>query len=99
MTAFFVPDTPAGEQTDRAYEDLRRYAQLTAGRPARATRIFSLSCRRGGADCESRVGCEDPSGANTVDAIFDVGEGYAILWRGGHAIVTKRQTYEAVEFD
>jgi hypothetical protein len=99
MTAFFVPDTPAGEQTDRAYEDLRRYAQLTAGRPARATRIFSLSCRRGGADCESRVGCEDPSGVNTVDAIFDVGEGYAILWRGGHAIVTKRQTYEAVEFD
>ena len=29
MTAFFIPDTPAGEQADRAYEDLRRYAQLT----------------------------------------------------------------------
>jgi hypothetical protein len=100
MTAFFVPDTPAGEQTDRAYEDLRHYAQLTAGRPPRATRIFSLSARRGGADCETRVGGEDPSGANTVYAIFDVGEeGYAVLWRGGHAIVTKRQTYEAVEFD
>lgn len=99
MTAFFIPDTPPGEQTNRAYEDLRRYAQLTWGRPARATRIFSLSCRRGGADCETRVGGEDPSGASTVYAVFDVGESYAILWRGGHAMVTKRQTYEAVEFD
>jgi hypothetical protein len=99
MTAFFIPDTPAGEQTDRAYEDLRGYAQLTAGRPARAKRIFSLSCRRDGADCETRVGGQDPSGGKTVDAIFDIGVGYAILWRGGHAIVTKRQTYEAVEFD
>ena len=99
MTAFFIPDTPPGEQTNRAYEDLRRYAQLTAGRPARSRRIFSLSCRRGGADSETRVGGEDPSGGDTVHAIFDIGEGYAIFWRGGHAIVTKRQTYEAVEFD
>ena len=99
MTAFFIPGTPSGQQTDRAYEDLRRDAQLTAGRPTRPTRIFSLSCRRGGADCETRVGGQAPSGANTVHAIFDIGEGYAILWRGGHAIVTKRQTYEAVEFD
>jgi hypothetical protein len=99
MTAFFIPDTPAGEQTDRAYEDLRRYAQLTAGRPTRSRRIFSLSCRRDGADGETRVGSEDPCGADTVHAIFDIGKGYAILWRGGHAIVTKRQTYAAVEFD
>ena len=99
MTAFFIPGTPAGQQTDRAYEDLRRDAQLTAGRPTRPARIFSLSCRRGGADCETHVGGQDPSGANTVHAIFDIGEGYAIVWRGGHAIVTKRQTYEAVEFD
>ena len=78
MTAFFIPDTPAGERTDRAYEDLRRHAQLTAGRPTRARRIFALSCRSGGADCETHVGGEDPSGANTVHAIFDIGEGYAI---------------------
>jgi hypothetical protein len=99
VTAFFIPDTPLGEQTNRAYEDLRRYAQLTAGRPARARRIFSVSFRRGGADSETRVGGDDPTGGNTVHAIFDVGEGYVILWRGGHAIVTKRQTYETVEFD
>ena len=58
-----------------------------------------LSCRSGGADYETRVGGDGPSGANTVHAIFDIGEGYAILWRSGHAIVTKRPTYEAVELD
>jgi len=99
MTAFFIPDTPAGEQTARAYEDLRQYAQHTAGRPARARRIFSLTCRRDGTDSETRVGNNDPSVGTTVHAIFDIGDGYAIIWRGGHAIVTKRQTYEAVEFD
>jgi hypothetical protein len=99
MTSFFVPDTPPGDQTDRAYEDLRRYAEITAGRPARARRIFWLSYRRGGADSETSVGSYDPSGEGTVHAIFDIGDGYAILWRGGHAIVAKRQTYQAVEFD
>jgi hypothetical protein len=39
------------------------------------------------------------SGGTTVRAIFDVGDGYAILWRGGHEIVAKRPTYLAVEFD
>jgi hypothetical protein len=99
MTAFFVPNTPLGEQTERAYEDLRQYAQLTAGSPARARRIFALSCRRGGTDSETRVGDDDPFGGKTVYAIFDVGEGYAIVWRGGHTIVTKRQTYAAQEFE
>jgi hypothetical protein len=34
-----------------------------------------------------------------VHAIFAVGDGYAIVWHGGHAIVAKRQTYAALEFD
>jgi hypothetical protein len=67
--------------------------------PPRARRIFKLSCRRRGADCETCVGAHDPSGGETVRAIFDVDVGYAILWRGGHEIVAKRQTYPAVEFD
>jgi hypothetical protein len=99
MTAFFVPDTPAGEQSDRAYEDLRQYAEFTAGRPARPSRIFSLTCRREGNDCQSRVGDVDPEGGAKVHAIFDTGKEYLIVWRGGHALVTKRHTYEAVEFD
>lgn len=99
MTSFFVPDTPAGEQTDRAYQDLRQYALLTIGRPMRDRRIFALSCRRGGSDSETRVGDDDPAGGATVHAIFDIGDAYVVVWRGGHAIVTKRHTYEAVDFE
>jgi len=99
MTAFFVPGTPSGEQTVRAYEDLRRYAELAAGRPARSTRICRLSRRRAGADCETRVGAEDMWDGKTVYAIFDVGDGYLVLGRGGHETVAKHQTYMAVEFD
>lgn len=38
VTAFFVPGIPLGEQTVRAYEDLCRCAELTAGRPERSAR-------------------------------------------------------------
>jgi hypothetical protein len=99
MTAFFVPDTPAGEQSDRAYEDLRQYAEFDSGEHARSRRIFSLSCRRDGSDCETRVGDVDPGGGAKVHAIFDTGNAYVIVWRGGHAVVTKRHTYEAIDFD
>ena len=99
MTAFFVPGTPSGEHTDRAYEDLCRYAESAAGRPPRSRRIFALSCRRGGMDSEARVGRDDPVGGDLVHAIFDVGDGYLVVWRNGHTTVTKRQTYEAVDFD
>jgi hypothetical protein len=98
MAAFFVPDTPAGEQTDRAYEDLRLYAEFTTGCSARDRRILSLSARRAGSDSVTQVGEDDPDGGSTVHAIFDIGDAYAIVWRGGHAIVTKKQTYEAVDF-
>jgi hypothetical protein len=98
MTAFFVPDTPIGDQANRAYEDLRRHAEVDAGRAPRLRRIYKLSCRRGGADSETCVGDLDPSGG-TVHAIFDIGDRYAIYMPGGHEIVTKRQTYDVVDFD
>jgi hypothetical protein len=47
MTVFFIPDKPPGEHTDRAYEDLRRYAALTSGRPPRTGRMFSQLPARG----------------------------------------------------
>jgi hypothetical protein len=34
-----------------------------------------------------------------MHSIFAVGDGYAIVWRGGHGIVAKRQTYAAVGAD
>ena len=98
MTAFFVPGAPLGEPSDRAYEDLRDRAELDVGRAPRALRIYKLSCRRGGADCETCVG-EHDLGGGTVHAIFDFGDGYAVYVHGGHEIVTKRQTYAVVEFD
>ena len=98
MTAFFVPDTPVGEQCDRAYEDLRRHAEFDAGRAPRSRRIYKLSCRRGGADSETCVGEPDVTGG-TVHAIFDIGDRYAVYMPGGHEIITKRQTYDVVDFD
>jgi hypothetical protein len=99
MTAFFVPDTPPGEQTSRAYEDLRLHAEVATGRRARSKRIFKLSCRSGGADRETCVGTHALTGDEIVFAIFDVGDAYAVLSQGGHEILSKRQTYLAVEFD
>jgi hypothetical protein len=32
-----------------------------------------------------------------VRAIFDLRDGYAILWRGGHEFLAGRRTYLAVE--
>jgi len=98
MTRFFVPGTPAGAPSDRAYEDMRRHAELASGRAPRLRRIYKLSCRRGGADQETCVGEEDLTGG-TVYAIFDIGDRYAVYVAGGHEIVTKRQTYAVVEFD
>ena len=42
---------------------------------------------------------EPASPGETVHAIFDFGDGYAIYVPGGHEVVTKRQTYAVVEFD
>jgi hypothetical protein len=100
VTAFFIPDTPRGKQTSRAYDDLREYAEFATGRPARPPRIFKLSYRRDGVDGETCVGTPAAvPDAKVVHAIFDIGDAYAILWRGGHEVLTKKQTYLAHEFD
>jgi hypothetical protein len=98
MTAFFVPGAPQGQQADQAYEDLRDRAELDVGRAPRALRIYKLSCRRGGADCETCVG-EHDLGGETVHAIFDFGDHYAVCRPDGHEMVSKRQTYAVIAFD
>jgi hypothetical protein len=99
MTAFFVPGVSAGQQTVLAYEDLRTYVEATTGAPARSLRLCALNCRRQGMDLESRVGAKDPLGGGVVHGIFATRDGYVIVWSGGHAVLGKRQIYEAVEFD
>jgi hypothetical protein len=99
VTAFFVPGAPPGDQTERAYEDLRRHAEITSGRPPRSRRIYKLICRRGGSDCETCVGEHDPVGDGTVHAIFEIGDAYAVYARGGCQSISKRQTYTVIEFE
>ena len=99
MSRFFVPGALPGGEAERAYDELRTYAENRAGRPTRATRIEALHCRRDGADSEFRVGESDPGSGGTVHAIFATGDGYAVVWEGGHAILSKRQIYQAIPFD
>jgi hypothetical protein len=99
MTAFFVPGIVPGEQTHRAYEQLRAYAEARTGRAPRPEHIYSLLCRRTGADTEARVGEPDPCDGSTVLAIFADREGYVVVWEDGHAQVGRHEAYEAVAFD
>jgi hypothetical protein len=99
MTTFFVPGEAPGPPTQRAYDELRGYAEACSGQLARPDLIFSLSFRRGGADTETRVGEPDPDGGGMVLAIFASHDGYTIVWRGGHASVGRKETYEAIPFD
>lgn len=99
MTSFFVPGADPGPATEQVYEELRGYAEACSGRLARRELIFALSYRHGGADTQMRVGEPDPSGGRTVLAIFASQDGYTIVWRGGHANVGRRETYEAIPFD
>ena len=99
MTPFFVPGETPGEPTQRAYEALRGYVEAQTGHRTRTDAIFALSCRRTGADTESRVGELDPHTRQMVLAIFASREGYTIVWSGGHADVSRRQAYAATLFD
>jgi hypothetical protein len=99
MTTFFVPGAAPGVATQRAYDELRDYAEGCSEQLARRDLIFALSFRRGGADAEARVGEPDPYGGGTVLAIFASQAGYTIVWSGGHASVGRRETYQAIPFD
>jgi hypothetical protein len=99
MTAFFLPGASPGADEDRSYGELRADTEKRIGRHIRATRIYSVDARREGADCEARVGECDPCSGETVRAIFATTDGYTVIWEGGHADLSRRQTYEAIPFD
>lgn len=99
MASLFVPGATPGPPTQRAYDELRGYAEARTGRVPRGDAIFALSCRRDGADSDTRVGEPDPCNGQIVLAIFANREGYTIVWRGGHHDVSRRATYEAILFD
>jgi hypothetical protein len=99
MVSLFVPGATPGAPTQRAYDELRGYAEARTGQMARGDAIFALSCRRGGTDSDTRVGEPDPCTGHIVLAIFASRDGYTIVWRGGHDNVSRRATYEAILFD
>jgi hypothetical protein len=99
MTSFFLPGLLPGVEQDRAYAELRAAAEERIGCGIRATRIYSLSARRDGADSETRVGEADPCSGATVRAIFASQQGYTVIWDQGNVDLSTRQVYEAVPFE
>lgn len=81
MTAFFVGGVGStNRRADEAvYQELREISGDLAGCPARLRRIFKLSCRLDGHDCEIEVGGSPPHGRGVVAGIMDHGHDKAFV--------------------
>jgi hypothetical protein len=86
VTRFFVAGVESeGARAEEVYRELRERSLLDAGCPARARRIFKLSCRFDGHDREIEVGRPLSKGGDVVVAILDHGraEAFRVHTRGG----------------
>jgi hypothetical protein len=108
VTAFFIPDVPRGE-LEPTYERIRKDTEARTGHAVSGRRIAAIECRRGGRDCELKVGRRDPDADRVVVAIFDLGrEVYAVRCQErGRAsrsdwidpvVVGKHQVYSVTDF-
>jgi hypothetical protein len=85
VTRFFVAGIESeGARAEEVYRELRERSLLDAGCPARARRIFKLSCRFDGRDREIEVGRPLSKGGDVVVAILDHGraEAFRVHTRG-----------------
>ncbi len=104
MTTFFVAGVDReGARTETAYGELRERSQDVVGCPAKLRRIFKLSCRFEGRDCEIEVGRELSQGSDVVAAILDHGreEAFVVHTAGdgpGDAVRVGRPVYAVTEF-
>jgi hypothetical protein len=105
MTTFFIPGLGRDEASNEdVYADFRRAAEARTGHQPRADRIFKLSCRRGGLDCEIEVGEPDPVVGRTVLAILDLGRSHPYVVGCGspsgpiEQIVVEKPVYSVTEF-
>lgn len=74
MTSFFLAGVGSDAASEAAYRVLRERSEDTVGCPARSRRIFKLSCRIEGRDCEVEVGKPFPHhDGGLVSAIIDHG--------------------------
>jgi hypothetical protein len=104
MTTFFVAGLDGKDTgTEAAYSELRERSESVVGSPARLTRIFKLSCRFDGHDCEIEVGRQLSHGSDIVSAILDHGreEAYVVHTDGDGAdaaVRVGRPVYAVTEF-
>jgi len=104
MTTFFVAGVEGrGDRTETAYQELRERSQIVVGCPARSTRIFKLSCRFDGHDCEIEVGKQLSHRSDVVAAILDHGreEAFVVHTAGdgmGGEVRVGRPVYAVTEF-
>jgi hypothetical protein len=74
VTSFFVAGMESeGSLAEEAYGELRERSRIVAGCPAKARRIFKLSCRFQGHDRVIEVGRPLSKGGEVVVAILDHG--------------------------
>jgi hypothetical protein len=84
VTTFFVAGIESqGGREEAAYRELRERSRILAGCPARSRRIFKLSCRFDGRDCEIEVGRSLSHGSDVVVAILDHGREEAFVVHTG----------------
>jgi len=103
MTNFFLAGQEAGDPpAEEAYRELRARSSEAVGCPAKARRIFKLSCRLDGEDCVIEVGLPLPGRAGIVVAILDHGreEAFVVHTVGGteDQIRIGRPVYLVTEF-
>lgn len=104
MTTFFVAGVEGqGPSAEAAYSELRERSESVVGSPARLTRIFKLSCRFDGHDCEIEVGRQLSRGNEIVCAILDHGreEAFVVHTAGegpDTAVRVGRPVYAVTEF-
>jgi hypothetical protein len=68
MTSFFLAgQEPGAGLAEDAYRELRARSMQAVGCPAKARRIFKLSCRLDGEDCVIEVGMPLPGRTDIVD--------------------------------
>jgi hypothetical protein len=104
VTTFFVAGIQSqGERAEAAYRELRERSQIVVGCPARSRRIFKLSCRFDGCDCEIEVGRPLSHGSDVVVAILDHGreEAFVVHTAAGASdapVRVRRPVYSVTEF-
>jgi hypothetical protein len=103
VTTFFLAGVePESRHTEAAYRELCGRSQIAVGCPARQRRIFKLSCRVDGRDCEIEVGKPLPHGSDVVAAILDHGRGEAFVVHtigdAGAPVLVERPVYSVTEF-